>query len=172
MTGSDMVAIMAFSNRLQVLQDFTDDRDRLAEVIRGFRIGEGSELAEEGVDTGAAFTADETEFNIFNTDRKLGALESAAKMMATLPEKKALVYFSSGVGKTGVENQSQLQATVNAAVRSNVSFEVYDPGTDASTKASSRRRCGSPNPCGGATRWAHVSGYRWRAWPPAGTCAR
>jgi len=134
MTASDLVAIMAFSNRLQVLQDFTADRDRLGEVIRGFHIGEASDLAMEGVtdtdedatDTGAAFTADETEFNVFNTDRKLSALESAAKMLASLPEKKALVYFSSGVGKTGVENQSQLRATINAAVRANVSFYPID----------------------------------------------
>jgi hypothetical protein len=37
------------------------------------------------------------EFNIFNTDRKLSALESAARL-AVLLEKKALLYFSSGVG--------------------------------------------------------------------------
>ena len=68
-----------------------------------------------GEDTGEAFVPDETEFNIFNTDMKLAALESAAKMLSNLPEKKALVYFSSGVSKTGVENQSQLRSTVNAA---------------------------------------------------------
>jgi VWFA-related protein len=134
MTASDLVAILAFSNRLQVLQDFTADRDALTAIIRGFHVGESSELAAAGatdsddsaVDTGAAFTADDTEFNIFNTDRKLSALESAARMLASLPEKKALVYFSSGVGKTGVENESQLRATVNAAVRANVSFYPID----------------------------------------------
>ncbi len=134
MSPSDAVAIMAFSNRLQVLQDFTEDRERLRAVIRAFRIAEGSELATEaatgeeetGEDTGAAFTADESEFNIFNTDRKLSALESATKMLQSLPEKKGVVYFSSGVGRTGVENQSQLRATVNAAVRSNVAFYPVD----------------------------------------------
>src|SRR5205085_12074248 len=122
MAPTDLVSIMTFSAALKVEQDFTDERDRLEEVIRGFRIGEASELAveggnadtESGEDNGAAFSADETEFNIFNTDRKLAALESAAKMLAPLPEKKALVYFSSGVGKTGVENQSQLRSTTNA----------------------------------------------------------
>src|SRR5262249_49232736 len=59
--------------------------------------------------------------------------------------KKALIYFSSGTEKTGIENQSQLKATVNAAVRSNVSFYPVDarglvaeaPGGDA-TVASPR----------------------------------
>ena len=151
MGPADLVSIMTFSNRLQVVQEFTDDRDRLLEVVRGFRAGEGSALAGEAetadeeteADTGAAFTADETEFNIFNTDRKLSALESAAKMMGGMPERKALVYFSSGVGKTGVENHSQLRSTVNAAVRANVAFYPVDarglvalpPGGDASQAA-------------------------------------
>ncbi|MCX6636051.1 MAG: VWA domain-containing protein, partial [Acidobacteria bacterium] len=155
MTPSDLVAIMAYTNKLKVLEDFTPDRNRLVEIIKGFHIGEASDQAgdaetgaddpDSGVDTGAAFTADETEFNIFNTDRKLTALESAVRMLSSLPEKKALVYFSSGVGKTGTENQSQLKSTVNAAVRGNVSFYPIDarglvataPGGDA-TKGSAR----------------------------------
>jgi len=60
--------------------------------------------------------------NIFNTDQKLAALESAARRLTAFPEKKALIYFSAGIPKTGVENQSQLRATVNAAVRANVAF--------------------------------------------------
>jgi VWFA-related protein len=152
MGASDMVCIMTFASVLNVNQDFTNDRDRLLEVINAFPIGVASDLATEGgngddttgEDTGAAFSADETEFNIFNTDRKLAALESAAKMLAGLPEKKALLYFSSGVGKQGVENQSQLRSTINAAVRANVSFYPIDarglvalpPGGDASSAMS------------------------------------
>jgi VWFA-related protein len=151
-TPADMVAVMTFSNQLSVVEDFTNDRDRLRDVIKGFRIGEGSDLAADAAtseddteDDGSAFTADESEFNIFNTDRKLSALESAAKMLSSLPEKKALVYFSSGVGKTGNENMSQLRATINAAVRSNVAFYPIDarglvasaPGGDA-TRGSQR----------------------------------
>ena len=149
MGPSDLVSIMTFSSKLNVEEDFTDDKERLTAAIRGFHIGLASDLAVEGgdgstgEDTGAAFSADETEFNIFNTDRKLSALESAAKMLAVLPEKKALLYFSSGVGKSGVENQSQLRSTINAAVRANVSFYPIDargltalpPGGDASKAA-------------------------------------
>lgn len=133
MQPADLVALMSFSTQLKVEQDFTDDRELLEQVIRSFRIGESSELAaeaatdqESGEDTGAAFTADESEFNLFNTDRKLGALETAARMLAALPEKKALVYFSSGVARTGVENDSQLRSTINSAVRANVSFYPVD----------------------------------------------
>src|SRR5208283_1455619 len=78
-------------------------------------------------DTGAAFSADDSEFNIFNTDRQLSALETAAKMLGTLPEKKALVYFASGMTRdSNGNNQAQLTATVNAAIKANVSFYPID----------------------------------------------
>ncbi|HXB70900.1 MAG TPA: VWA domain-containing protein [Candidatus Acidoferrales bacterium] len=133
MTQSDLMAIMSFSTDMKLLQDFTDDRDALAKVVKGLTIGEGSDLAVDGAtgadneeDTGAAYTADDTEFNIFNTDRKLAALESAAKMLGALSEKKALVYFASGVSKTGIDNEAQLRATINAAIRNNVAFYPID----------------------------------------------
>ncbi len=133
MTPSDLMAIMTFSNELKVLQDFTDDRDALNDTIKKLTVGEGSDLAVDGStgadnesDSGDAYTADDTEFNIFNTDRKLAALESAARMLGSLSEKKALVYFASGVSKTGAENEAQLRATINAAIRNNVAFYPID----------------------------------------------
>ena len=134
MTASDVVAIMTFTSQFKVVQDFTSDRQLLLDTIKSFRIGESSDLAvtgttpEDADDTGqdASFVADETEFNIFNTDRKLSALETAARKLSIHPEKKALIYFSSGVGKTGMENQAQLRATVNTAIRANVAFYPID----------------------------------------------
>jgi VWFA-related protein len=131
MTAADLVRIVAFGSRLRVVQDFTGDRDALIEAVRKFQTGEMSELAAEG-ETGtetsedAAFAADETEFNVFNTDRKLAALEDLARSLAPLPEKKAVVYFSAGVSRTGMDNEAQLRAAVNAAVRANVSFYPVD----------------------------------------------
>jgi VWFA-related protein len=133
MTSSDLVEIMTYGASLKVVEEFTDDRERLIATIKKFQVGAASEMnglgdtgtAAEGDDTGS-FVADETEFNIFNTDQKLAALESAAHKLAAFPEKKALVYISSGIPKTGVENQSQLRATVNAAVRANVAFYPID----------------------------------------------
>ena len=150
MTTSDLVSIMTFGTELKTVLDFTADRDQLISTLHAFHVGESSELstmADTGADTqdiSGSFVADETEFNIFNSDRKLAALEEAARRLAHYPEKKALVYISSGIEKTGVENQSQLQATVNAAMRANVAFYPIDarglmatpPGGDASQAAS------------------------------------
>src|ERR1019366_6766245 len=96
MTQSDLVAVLRYSTDLTVMQDFTNDRDRLTKVVKSLSIGDvgmanGSTGAASEGDTGAAYTADDNEFNSFNTDRKLAALESAVKMLASLPEKKALV---------------------------------------------------------------------------------
>jgi VWFA-related protein len=135
MKPADIIAIMtAGTGPLKIDQDFTDDRDRLQEVIKKFSIGEGSELAAlgsngddtQGEDTGTAFNADETEFNIFNNDRKLVTLQSAAKLLAAFPEKKALIYFSSGITQSGSDNQAQLESAVNAAKRANVAFYPID----------------------------------------------
>jgi len=132
MTASDLVSIMVYGNRFDVLEDFTDDRDRLLSRLQKLAFGEGAGLADaaataadEGDDSGG-FVADDTEFNVFNTDRKLTALEDATKKLAAYPEKKALIYFSSGLSLTGIENQSQLRATVNSAVRANVAFYPVD----------------------------------------------
>jgi VWFA-related protein len=150
MTASDTVSIMIFGTTLQTVQDFTSDRDLLIATVNKFRIGEASEnatFADEGADSqdvSGQFVADETEFNIFNADLKLAALEDAARTLAQYPEKKALIYISSGIQKNGVDNQSQLRATVNTAVRSNVAFYPIDarglsalvPGGDATTTGS------------------------------------
>jgi VWFA-related protein len=131
LTQSDVVAVMSYSTTLSVLQYFTSDRDQLSAAVKRISVGEtgmsnGSTGDDSEGDTGAAYTADVSEFNIFNTDRKLAALESAVKMLASLPEKKALVYFASGMTRTGIDNQAQLRATVNAAIRGNVAFYPVD----------------------------------------------
>jgi VWFA-related protein len=130
-TASDLVAVMTYSTSLNLLQDFTADRDTLTRVIRGLTASDtgmanGSTGDDSEADTGAAYTQDDSEFNIFNTDRQLAALESAVKMLGSLSEKKALVYFASGMTRTGIDNQAQMRATINAAIRSNVTFYPVD----------------------------------------------
>jgi len=131
-TPSDLMAIMTFSADVKVVEDFTDDRDQLIKDIKGLTVGEGqgfdvADASDAAADTGAAFSADDSEFNIFNTDRQLSALETAVKMLGSLPEKKALVYFASGMTRdTNGNNQAQLTATVNAAIKANVAFYPID----------------------------------------------
>ncbi len=133
MAPADLVAVVSLGNSLNVDQDFTADRAQLKKVLQGFNTAggqgfeEGSTGTTEGTaDTGASFTADDTEFNIFNTDRRLEALRSIAKQLEHIDQKKSLIYFSSGMTQTGVENQSQLRAATNAAVRANIAIYTMD----------------------------------------------
>ena len=132
MTSADLVAILRYSGgAVEVLQDFTGDHDRLLSILQTMIVGEGQGFGEStedasSSDTGAAFGQDDSEFNIFNTDRQLSALQTAANMLGRLSEKKALIYFASGLRLNGLNNQAQLRATVNSAIRAGVSFWPID----------------------------------------------
>jgi VWFA-related protein len=132
MASSDLVSILRFSGgSVDVLQDFTADRDRLLSILQTLIVGEDQGFDESGndastPDAGAAFGQDDSEFNIFNTDRQLSALQTAANLLGQLSEKKSLIYFASGLRLNGLDNQAQLHATINAAIRAGVSFWPID----------------------------------------------
>lgn len=155
MSPADLVSVVTFGNQLRVLASFTNNREALLRAVRSIRPGKDSELADladalpvQGEiiapeDTGAAFTPNETEFNIFNTDRKLMAVESLADLVRLIPGKKSVIHFTGGISQTGEENRSQLTATADAANRANMSIYTVDmrglyatiPGGDASVGA-------------------------------------
>jgi VWFA-related protein len=157
MTPADLVAIVAFGNTLKIVANFTNDRELLKQSVDALVPGHEtalSQLADAATaangetlvseDTGAAFTADDTEFNIFNTDRKLAAVEALCEVLEGIPGKKSIIQFTSGITQTGEENRSELIAATNSANRSNVSIYSVDsrglvtatPGGDASVGAS------------------------------------
>ena len=133
MFASDVVAVVSLSNSLSVNLDFTADRDAVKNALQAFDVGTGQGFeqgptgdTEATPDTAAAFTADETEYNIFNTDRRLQALRSIADNLARVEQRKSLIYFSGGLDRTGIENQSELRAAVNAAIRANLAIYSVD----------------------------------------------
>jgi VWFA-related protein len=157
MSPADLVAIVTFGTNLSILANFTNDRDTLEKAVAALVPGAASQLAnplyaaaqngEYSVqqDTGAAYMADETEFNVFNTDQKLEAIENFTEVLAGIPGRKALVEFTGGITQTGEENRAALRAATDAANRADVSIYSIDargmfatpPGGDATTAASS-----------------------------------
>jgi len=132
MSPADLMALMEYNgSSVQVLSDFTGDRDKLQSILATLIVEEADNTGDNppgaaASDTGAAFGQDDSEFNIFNTDRQLAALQTAAKMLSSLNEKKSLIYFASGLNLNGLDNQAQLSATINDAIRSGVSFWPID----------------------------------------------
>ena len=133
MVAADLVSVVSLGSTLSVNQDFTSDRALLKKALQDFNLGagggfdEGSTGTTEGTaETGGSFAVDDTEYNIFNTDRRLQALRSIADKLTPIEEKKSLIYFSSGMDRTGIENQSQLRSATNAAVKANMAIYTMD----------------------------------------------
>src|SRR5580700_7730500 len=155
MTKADVVAVVAFSTRLIVLANFTNDHAILDKAIAQLTENSTTDLSnplyaaaangEYDVQeyTGAAYKPDETEFNVFNTDQKLAAVEGLANVLGGIPGRKALVEFTGGITQTGEENRTQLCAATDAANRADVSIYSIDsrgllaapPGGDTTVNA-------------------------------------
>jgi VWFA-related protein len=131
LTPADLVAIASVSSALQIVQDFTADREVLATAMDRFSgvdtVGfeEGTTLTGEETEADG-FVADDSEFNVFNTDRRLAAIEQLSDALAPIQQKKSIVYFSSGMTQRGEDNQVQLRAAIDRAVKANVSIYPVD----------------------------------------------
>ena len=129
-TSQDLVALATYESTLQLVQDFTNDRDVLLTALKKLNPSEASDTVTEDLgdtDTsGEVYVPDDVQFNIFNTDRRLSSIDTLAKMYRDLPERKSLIYFSSGFTTTGSENDSQIRYTVDSANRSNMTIYTVD----------------------------------------------
>ena len=155
MTAADLVSVVIFSSRLAVLANFTNDRVVLDKAVGQILPGAASQISnplyaaaqngEYDVQqyTGDAYTPDETEFNVFNTDQKLEAVEGLVNVLATIPGRKAVVEFTGGITQTGEENRAELRSATDAANRADVSIYSIDargmfatpPGGDVTANA-------------------------------------
>ncbi len=79
---------MTFTNEVKVVQDFSGDREVLLAALRGI------------IPSPAAAASD--------ANSELQALQNVAMMLEPIPGKKALIYFSNGVSRSGAD---QLKAT-------------------------------------------------------------
>jgi len=143
----DLMALLSFGNSVVVDQELTDDKDLLLAALERHTPGLSPDMTQtiddndDSNEANAQFTADNSEFNLFSTDRRMAALEEAARHYAALPEKKALIWFTADAGASGTDNLAWLRSASNAAIRANVSIYPVDvrglkalvPGGDAST---------------------------------------
>src|SRR5712691_7135480 len=143
---ADLMALVSLATNMRVDLDFTDDKTKLMAALTAYSSGQGRGFdngstgsAEGAAETSGAFSADDTDFNTFNADRKLLALQSLMQALGKLPQEKSLIYFSNGITQSGADNQSALRATTAAAVKANVSIysldirglQAFPPGGEA-----------------------------------------
>ena len=139
MGSADLVAVASIGASLQVLSDFTGSKEQVTTVLSAFSGADGTAFAEVDASTAASddtsnTAADNTasvdasaqELDTFNNDVRLRALKALAETLAPLEQKKSILYFSAGMQRSGTDNQVELRAAINAAVRSNVAIYPVD----------------------------------------------
>jgi len=146
MQPADLIALVSLATNMRVDLDFTDDKAKVLGALTSYTSGQGQGFdngttgsAEGAAETSGAFTADDTDYNTFNADRKLLALQSIMQTLGKISQKKAIIYFSNGISQNGVDNQSALRAATASAVKANVSIypvdirglQAFPPGGEA-----------------------------------------
>jgi VWFA-related protein len=135
MTPADLIEIVTFGTQFRINVPFTNQKPVLEQSIAQIaNPGKESLLSALGTtatdatseDNQGAATADDTEFNIFNTDNKLYAIEALSGMLGEIPGKKAVMQFTGGITQTGEENRSAVQAATDAANKNDVTFFQVD----------------------------------------------
>jgi VWFA-related protein len=154
MTSADMVAVVTISSDLDVLNDFSSDRTKVGAALARLGYKEGTATPPPTADTAATdeqqssddtSSQDTSDMDAFNNDVRLRALKALAEALAPIEQKKSILYFSAGMQRSGEDNQVELRAATNAAVRAHVAIYPVDtrglqavvPGGDA-TRASGR----------------------------------
>jgi VWFA-related protein len=149
MAEADLVAVVTIGSTLNVLTDFTGEREQVLGALQTVAYSDGTSVPPVSAVTVATEEAeaqaegdaatDDTGFDTFNNDVRLRALKTLADTLAPIEQKKAILYFSAGMTRTGEDNQIELRGAINAAVRANVAIYPVDsrgleavvPGGDA-----------------------------------------
>jgi VWFA-related protein len=139
MSPADLVAVASIGSTLQVLGDFTSNKEDVHSILSSFSAADGTAFATVDSSTSAtdeatnnatddSTTVDQSaqELDTFNNDVRLRALKTLAEALKPIQQKKAIIYFSSGMQRNGTDNQVELRAAVNAAVQANVSIYPVD----------------------------------------------
>ncbi|WP_245536183.1 VWA domain-containing protein [Terriglobus roseus] len=134
MAPADLVAVASLSTALTLDHDFTANKADLLRAVDkyngsneagAFAAGATSTTDVTSEDT-TGFSADDTEYNNLNTDRQLYAIQSIAKSLERLDQRKSMLYFSGGLARNGIENQASMRAATNEAVKANMAIYTVD----------------------------------------------
>jgi VWFA-related protein len=108
--ASDLVSILALSTRLHVLTDFTADRGRASEALASPELDVPAVASRSPLDSEVA----------------LRAISTVCRTLASITERKALMYFSAGVAGREPGDQEALNQTTNACRGANVLIYPID----------------------------------------------
>ena len=144
MSDADLVAVASVDTTLNVISDFTSDRQAIKTALGSFTAVDGVAFDTPPTETAATDEAGGAaavsgEYDLFNNDARLRAIRTLTEALGSIEQKKAILYFSNGMSRSGSDNQVELRTTISAAVRANVALYPVDsrglqavvPGGDA-----------------------------------------
>jgi VWFA-related protein len=134
------------------MSDFSSDKTKVNAALGTLGYKEGTATPPPTADTVATdeqqstddtSSQDTSDMDMFNNDVRLRAIKALADTMAPIDQTKSIMYFSSGMQRTGEDNQVELRAATNAAVRAHVKIYPVDarglqavvPGGDATRQS-------------------------------------
>jgi VWFA-related protein len=120
-----LMAIAEFGGSLRMAQNFTDDADRLKQVVAGVKLSSVGSASGGGFGGGGFGGRSGRAFGDYSIRGVLGALRNMAKGLADVPGRKTLVFLSGGFPMTQ-EILTEVTATIDACNRSNVAIYPID----------------------------------------------
>jgi VWFA-related protein len=109
MSTADFVALLSVSSaKLEVLQDFTNDKSKVQAAL--------DELAKGGPNTDLQ-SANES---------RLRALKTLCNDLRPIQQKKTLMYFSLGMQRNGTDDQVAMREATQSCVQANVTIATVD----------------------------------------------
>jgi len=139
MSPADLVAVAAIGSTLQILSDFTNDKEKIVSVLKGFAVTDGTATADVDASTMTADEATNTattatatvdasvqELDSFNNDIRLRGIKTICDGLLSIQQRKSILYFSSGMARNGSDNAVESRAAVNACSRANTSINPVD----------------------------------------------
>jgi VWFA-related protein len=120
-----LMAVVNYGGWLQIAQNFTDNIDRLKQIVSGVRNSAiVSNVGIGGPDSGGATIGRSN--GEFGARSVLLALASLAKDLSGVPGRKTLILFSAGFRSDSPETISEITTTVAACNRANVAVYPVD----------------------------------------------
>jgi VWFA-related protein len=114
---SDIVEVMTYTSRLNVIQDFTSDQDSLVAALRT--------ISPSAADSAAASNSTAAA-NDDLSHAQLQAVQTAVSSLSRFPERKAMIYFSAPSHESSANQGEEFKNAMNAAVRANVAIYAFD----------------------------------------------
>jgi protein involved in polysaccharide export with SLBB domain len=104
----DLIAVLTVSgSQVKVIQDFTVDRAILESALSKIVTGEGNRAAGDAA-------------------HRFSTIETTTHILGSLPGRKSLIYFASGIVQPGADDQAELRSAIDAAIKSNVAIYTID----------------------------------------------